>query len=54
MAKKPESPELVCSFCGRMQQKLVQPPSPIGTSALICSECLELCQQIVEERLGQG
>jgi hypothetical protein len=41
-----------CNFCGKSPAALVQPPSELGTSALICGECLLLCQQLIAEELG--
>ena len=41
-----------CNFCGKSPEALVQPPSELGTRALICGECLMLCQQIIAEKLG--
>ncbi|MGH8187016.1 MAG: ClpX C4-type zinc finger protein [Steroidobacteraceae bacterium] len=41
----------VCSFCGKSPPDLVQPPSPLGLRALICGQCLALCQDIVRENL---
>jgi hypothetical protein len=40
-----------CNFCGKPGPDLVQPPSTLGTHALICSQCLALCQDIIWERL---
>ena len=42
--------QLKCSFCGKMQdqvRKLVA-----GPGVYICDECIELCNEIVEEELG--
>ena len=43
-----------CSFCGSSQPDMVQPPSPLGTQALICGGCRELCRQIISEELGRA
>jgi ATP-dependent protease Clp ATPase subunit len=43
--------EPTCNFCGRPGPDLVQPPSTLGTHALICSQCLALCQDIIREQL---
>jgi ATP-dependent Clp protease ATP-binding subunit ClpX len=43
--------QLKCSFCGKMQdqvRKLVA-----GPGVYICDECIELCNEIVEEELGE-
>ena len=42
--------QLKCSFCGKMQdqvRKLVA-----GPGVYICDECIELCNEIVEEELA--
>lgn len=49
--KRLRHPEPACSFCGRSPPDLVQPPSALGTHALICGECIGLCQDIIAERL---
>src|SRR5699024_4179402 len=44
--------QLKCSFCGKSQdqvRKLVA-----GPGVYICDECIELCNDIVEEELGMG
>jgi ATP-dependent Clp protease ATP-binding subunit ClpX len=41
--------QLKCSFCGKMQdqvRKLVA-----GPGVYICDECIELCNEIIEEEL---
>jgi ClpX C4-type zinc finger len=43
--------DLTCSFCGMSDPTLVQPPSELGTEALVCRRCLTLCQDVVAERL---
>ncbi len=48
MAKR-DKPELHCSFCGKGQdevQKLIA-----GPSVYICNECVELCNEILEEEM---
>lgn len=45
-----EKGQLKCSFCGKSQeqvQKLVA-----GPGVYICDECIELCNEIIEEELG--
>jgi ATP-dependent protease Clp ATPase subunit len=44
----------ICNFCGRSPPDLVQPPSVLGTSAMICGECLELCRKVVSSQLEAG
>jgi ribosomal protein L37AE/L43A len=46
-AKRREEP--ACSFCGEQERDLVQPPSTIGAHALICSKCLQLCQEVIKQ-----
>jgi hypothetical protein len=41
-----------CNFCGKSSVELVQPPSELGTCALICGGCLLLCQQLIAEELA--
>lgn len=51
MAKKNEQPP-VCSFCGRSGdevEKLIA-----GPGVFICNECIEVCQNILEEELKQS
>lgn len=46
-----EKGQLKCSFCGKSQdqvRKLVA-----GPGVYICDECIELCNEIVEEELGE-
>jgi ATP-dependent protease Clp ATPase subunit len=38
-----------CEFCGKAALDLVQPPSTVGTRALICGQCRQLCQDIIAE-----
>ena len=46
-----EQGQLKCSFCGKLQeqvQKLVA-----GPGVYICDECIELCNEIIEEELNE-
>jgi len=50
--KEDKKTELHCSFCGKSQfevKKLIA-----GPSVYICSECIELCQDIITEEFGSG
>lgn len=50
--KKDEKETLRCSFCGRTGdevRKLVA-----GPNVYICDECVEVCQNIIDEELGQS
>ena len=43
---------LYCSFCGKSQhevRKLIA-----GPTVFICDECVELCNEIIEERLAES
>ncbi|MBN2647335.1 MAG: ATP-dependent Clp protease ATP-binding subunit ClpX [Thiotrichales bacterium] len=44
--------ELCCSFCGKGQQEVRKLIA--GPSVYICDECVELCNDILEEEFGQG
>jgi hypothetical protein len=43
----------MCTFCGRSDADLVQPPSVLGTCALICNQCLQLCQEVASWSVGR-
>ena len=52
MAKFGEGGELLkCSFCGKTQ-KLVK-KLIAGPGVYICDECIDLCNEIIEEELGE-
>ena len=36
-----------CSFCGRVSPRLVQSPLTLESHALICRECLAVCQGLL-------
>ena len=49
MASKASSDKLSCSFCGKTQddvKKLIA-----GPSLYICNECVDLCNDIIEEEI---
>ncbi|MFM7030550.1 MAG: ATP-dependent Clp protease ATP-binding subunit ClpX [Micrococcales bacterium] len=51
MTKLGESSELLkCSFCGKSQKQVRKLIA--GPSVYICDECIELCNEIIEEELG--
>jgi ATP-dependent Clp protease ATP-binding subunit ClpX len=48
-----ESSELLkCSFCGKSQKQVRKLIA--GPGVYICDECIELCNEIIEEELGVG
>ena len=52
MARMQESADLLkCSFCGKSQKQVKKLIA--GGGVYICDECIELCNEIIEEELGQ-
>ncbi|WP_047260021.1 ATP-dependent Clp protease ATP-binding subunit ClpX [Corynebacterium uterequi] len=52
MAHMQESADLLkCSFCGKSQKQVKKLIA--GGGVYICDECIELCNEIIEEELGQ-
>ncbi len=49
MKKRNDEPR--CSFCGRTQSEVKKLIA--GSSAYICNECVELCNEILEEEYGR-
>ena len=53
MAKFGESSDLVkCSFCGKSQKQVKKLIA--GPGVYICDECIELCNDIIEEELAES
>ncbi|MGL4340402.1 MAG: ATP-dependent Clp protease ATP-binding subunit ClpX [Rhodoglobus sp.] len=53
MARIGESADLLkCSFCGKSQKQVQQLIA--GPGVYICDECVELCNEIIEERLTEA
>ena len=53
MARIGESADLFkCSFCGKSQKQVQQLIA--GPGVYICDECVELCNEIVEERMAES
>ena len=51
MARLTDGAELLkCSFCGKSQKQVRKLIG--GSGAYICDECIELCNEIIEEELG--
>ncbi|MBE3556058.1 MAG: ATP-dependent protease ATP-binding subunit ClpX [Firmicutes bacterium] len=46
-----EKGQLKCSFCGKSQEQVRKLVA--GPGVYICDECIELCNEIVEEELGE-
>lgn len=44
---------LKCSFCGKSQRQGIK-KLIAGPGVYICDECVELCNEIIEEELGEG
>lgn len=52
MARIGEGADLFkCSFCGKSQKQVVQLIA--GPGVYICDECVELCNEIIEERMAE-
>jgi ATP-dependent Clp protease ATP-binding subunit ClpX len=52
MTKLGESGDLLkCSFCGKSQKQVRKLIA--GPGVYICDECIELCNEIIEEELGE-
>ncbi|MCS4535324.1 ATP-dependent Clp protease ATP-binding subunit ClpX [Corynebacterium sp. HS2168-gen11] len=52
-ARTQDSADLLkCSFCGKSQKQVKKLIA--GGGVYICDECIELCNEIIEEELGQG
>ena len=45
-----EKGQLKCSFCGKSQEQVRKLVA--GPGAYICDECIELCNEIIEEEIG--
>ncbi|WP_333619856.1 ATP-dependent Clp protease ATP-binding subunit ClpX [Dietzia sp.] len=54
MARVGESNDLLkCSFCGKSQRQGIK-KLIAGPGVYICDECVELCNEIIEEELGEA
>ena len=51
MAKFPEGELLKCSFCGKTQKQVKKLIA--GPGVYICDECIDLCNEIIEEALSE-
>src|SRR5438270_1393740 len=52
MAKFGDSDLLKCSFCGKSQKQVKKLIA--GPSVYICDECIDLCNEIIEEELSES
>ena len=52
MAKLGEGELLKCSFCGKTQKQVKKMIA--GPGVYICDECIDLCNEIIEEELAEG
>ena len=52
MAKFGESDLLKCSFCGKSQKQVKKLIA--GPGVYICDECIDLCNEIIEEELSES
>ena len=53
MARMGESSDLLkCSFCGKSQKQVKKLIA--GPGVYICDECIDLCNEIIEEELAEG
>lgn len=53
MSRMQETADLLkCSFCGKSQKQVKKLIA--GGGVYICDECIELCNEIIEEELGQA
>ncbi len=53
MAKIGESGDLLkCSFCGKSQKQVKKLIA--GPGVYICDECIDLCNEIIEEEFSSG
>lgn len=43
---------LSCSFCGKPQHQVIKLIA--GPGVYICNQCIDLCNQIVVEEIGEG
>lgn len=52
MPRLGESADLLkCSFCGKSQKQVIKLIA--GPGVYICNECIDLCNEIIEEELGE-
>ena len=49
MSKETQVDKLNCSFCGKVQDEVKKLIA--GPSVYICNECVDLCNDIIEEEI---
>jgi len=52
MARYDDKKQVKCSFCGKTQDQVRRLVA--GPGVYICDECIELCQEIIEEEFDEG
>ncbi|HET7304494.1 MAG TPA: ClpX C4-type zinc finger protein, partial [Segeticoccus sp.] len=53
MARMTDGGDLLkCSFCGKSQKQVKKLIA--GPGVYICDECIDLCNEIIEEELAEG
>jgi hypothetical protein len=48
-----DAPVVRCSFCGKAREE-VRKLIAGGSGALICDECVDLCNEIIVEEIAEG
>ena len=51
MPKLGSGDDLKCSFCGKTQKQVIKLIA--GPGVYICDQCIDLCNQIIEEEIGK-
>ena len=49
MSKNEDKRQLKCSFCGKNQEQVKRLIA--GPNVYICDECVELCDEIIQEEI---
>lgn len=52
MSRFDEKKQLKCSFCGKSQDQVRRLIA--GPNVYICDECIELCQEIIQEEFDES
>ena len=51
MSKNEDKRQLKCSFCGKNQEQVKRLIA--GPNVYICDECVELCDEIIQEEIDE-